>query len=123
MSDDTWHVHDYQLIDDYEPFDVIRTGDVILWNGKPRTVRRVTRSQEDAVRVVEFAKLRRSQYPSPLTLYYRSELRRAFGGIVAHRKGPLCATEAECQITADIEEGRNGHDCRIKQDETVGVIW
>ena len=106
-----------------EEFDAIRVGSVIRWNRKLRTVRDVTYCECGFVMAVEFVKLCRSQYPSPLTIYFRTELHAAFGGIVAHRKLPLCATDTECTVSADIIEGRSGNKVRVTQDETVGVLW
>lgn len=107
----------------YEPFDAIREGDVIRWNGRLRTVRGVTRTPDDFVYSVRFAKLRRSGFPSPATVYWRSDVRQAFGGIVAHRSGPLCATDLECRVQAEIGHGKGGILSTVTEDESVGVIW
>jgi hypothetical protein len=106
-----------------QPFDAIRVGTIIRWNGKMRTVRDASYCDCGFVQTVEFVKLCRSQYPSPLTIYFRTELRAAFGGIVAHRKLPLCANDVECTISADIIEGRSGNHVRVQQEQAVGVRW
>ena len=111
--------------DDYEPFDMIRVGDVIRFAGRLRTVRKISRTVDDKVLSVGFAKLKRSWTTSPLTIYGHADLRRQFGGIVARRKGRLCATETECQITRGVEEGLSGYEWRrrVTQRDTVGRVW
>jgi hypothetical protein len=109
-----------------EPFDAIRVGSIIRWNRRQRTVRTITRHPNGAVYCVQFAKVARSGYRCPLTVYYRSELRKAFGGIVAHRKGPLCAVEMECALSKWIDEQEASVryiDPPVTERETVGVIW
>lgn len=107
-----------------EAFDAIRVGSVIRWKGRLRTVRRVTRLPDGLIYAVSFAKLKRSGYTSPLTIYHRSEIRCHFGGIVAHRKGPLCAVDLECRLSAAIDAGRDaGRDAAVTEHETVGVVW
>jgi hypothetical protein len=107
-----------------EDFDAIRVGSVIRWNGRLRTIRTVSRYPDGTIFSVGFAKLRKSQYCGPMTYYFRTDIRRAFSGIVANRKGPLCSIDVECRLTKAIENDTDaGNRSGIHQDETVGVIW
>lgn len=107
-----------------EPFDAIKVGSIIRWNGRLRTVRTVTRYPDGTLYGVGFAKLRKSWACGPLTYYHRTDIRRAFGGIVANRKGPLCAVDVECRLSHAIDTNQDsGNAAIVKQDETVGVIW
>lgn len=107
-----------------EPFDAIRLGSIIRWNGRLRTVRELRRYPNGRIHSIGFAKLRKSTYNGPMTSYLRPEIRTSFGGIVAHRKGPLCAIDLECRLTQAIETDRDsGWAPLVHQDETVGVIW
>lgn len=107
-----------------EDFDRIRVGDVIRWKGRPRTVRALRRSPDGCIRVIEFAKLRRSGYDWPLAIYWRSELRTFFGGTIARRKGPLCATDLECALTAQTEADPKAYErLAVTERDIAGVIW
>lgn len=109
-------------VDTYEPFDEIMKGDVILWNGSPRLVRRVVRTQEDALRIIEFTKQRCSGYPSPTTLYWRSKVRKSFGGIVGHIDN-LCRTELECRVQREVEDDSPvWRPPIVTEKEVVGVV-
>lgn len=115
-----------RLVEEYEPFDIIEKGDVILLNGKPRTVRKVSRSKEDAVRAIYVAILRRSWTNRPYTVIGRSQLKRGaykFGGVIARRKDKtLCATEIECLVQKEIEED-DPYTRYIRANKMTGLIW
>ena len=108
----------------YEPFDEVMAGDVIRWNGRLRKVRAVSHYPDDRVRVITFAKLRRSGYPHPTTHYWRTDIRNAFGGIVAKHVS-LCTVPVECAMQKDIESDRPlfASDLSVTETDTVGLIY
>jgi hypothetical protein len=108
----------------YEAFDDLLPGDVVRWNGKLRKVRKVSRYPDDRVRTLTFAKLRKSGYRHPETHYWRPEVRKAFGGVIA-RNASLCTTPIECAMQKQIESERPipGYELSVTQSDTVGVIY
>jgi hypothetical protein len=107
----------------YEAFDDLMPGDVVRWHGRLRKVREVAYYPDDRVRSVGFAKLRCSGYPSPLTLYWRTEIRAAYGGTVA-RGTSLCTTPLECALTRQVEEDPRDHrSLRVTEHDVVGMIY
>ena len=106
-----------------EAIDAVRVGSVIRWNGRLRTVRSVMRCPNGHVRMVGFAKLVRSWTGRPCTHYTRSDLRPVFGGIVAHRKLPLCATDLECAVQAEFDKEPVGAPPGVTDAEMIGRVW
>lgn len=110
----------------YEPFDEILPGDVIRWNGRLRKVRKVNHYADDRIYSIHFAKLRRSGYPSPATIYFRTEIRNSFGGIV-FKGASLCTTAVECamqkQIEAPFVPGDQLRALAVKESDTVGLVY
>lgn len=106
----------------YEAFDDILPGDVIRWNGRLRKVRGVTWYEDDRVYSVDFAILRPSWTNRPCTSYTRTEIRNAFGGVVA-RGTSLCTTDAECRVQREIEEPSRWGALQITARESVGLVY
>jgi hypothetical protein len=104
----------------YELFDDIMEGDVIRWNGRMRKVRRVMRGPDDAVQNMCFAILRRSWTDRAYTIYFRSDIRTCFGGIVATNQ-PLCSSnKMECLVQREIET--RGDTRLVTAGEMAGAI-
>ena len=85
--------------DGHHGFDKIVVGDVILWNGKPRVVRDLERDSDGKIRALTFAIWRPSWTDRPYTIYFRSEIKKHFGGIIGHKKS-LCDASAKRAVSS-----------------------
>lgn len=123
----------------YEWMDELEVGMVLLWgkNKTPRKIRAIGRNPwTDHLHDVKFAKLQKSQFQDPTTVYMRCDIRRMSTPIL--KKVSLCTTDVECRLQRCIdaqeeflERYRAGIDryCQdtridrcITQGETVGVV-
>jgi len=108
--------------DGHHGFDKIVVGDVILWNGKPRVVRDLERDSDGKIRTLTFAIWRPSWTDRPYTIYFRSEIKKHFGGIIGHKKS-LCESDLECRTQREIEEIRTHSRRRyVRAREMAGVV-
>lgn len=103
----------------YEAFDEMVPGDLILLNGTPRKVRRVTRYEDDAVYTITLAIRRKSWTNRPYTTLYRTDIRDRFGGIL-RRRTDLRATPLEARVQDAIELERTP-DGRLPRVEDLPV--
>jgi hypothetical protein len=101
----------------------LQVGDLIRFNRTLRKVRAVSSHPRNPGKTyyVCFAKLARSKFRSPFTTYTAPDLRPNHIRLVK-RGVRLRTTKTERLLQATIDQRRDGNNCLITQDQTVGIV-
>ncbi len=112
-----------------EEIQSLKAGDMILLNGKPRLIRKVSICQNNSwihagkPYYFYFCKKRKSQYPSASTLYNIHDMKNAYGGLLK-RGCDLVLSEEEAVLQYSIEnsfDGNLSHNEQARKADKYGM--